>query len=101
MLRAPLHVREGVKSILHLPLVERLTHHKARRPLAVVGMGIALMVTGSGIAAHRMELSELIPIHHLLFDTLGYFLHACGAVPALRYVEPVWSLLMGIEEVVA
>ena len=88
-------VKADVQTILHLPLVERLLHSKARRPLGVLALGIVLMVLGSMIAAHRHELAEWIPIHHLLFDTGGYFLHAVGAVPALRYVEPVWAILAG------
>ncbi len=90
--------RADVLSILHLPLLERLTHHKARRPMVVVGIGTGMMVAGSVIAANREALAEMLPIHHLLFDTLGYFIHAAGALPALRYVEPLWLLLLGSAE---
>lgn len=90
--------KRGVNEILHLPLWQRLLHRKARRTLAVVGAGMFLMVGGSAIASSRHELSELVPVHHLLFDTAGYFLHAFGAVPILRYIEPLWLLLGGVME---
>ncbi len=89
-------IKKDVKSIGHLPLIDRVFHHKSRRTLVVMGIGTVLMVIGSCIASYRHELSEVIPVtHHLLWDVFGYFIHACGAVPALRYVDPMWTLLMG------
>lgn len=96
-------VKADVLSIAHLPVIDRIIHAKARRTVLVVASGVILMVVGSFIASHRHELSEMFPVvNHLLFDVFGYFIHACGALPALRYVEPLWTLLMGAEpEIIA
>lgn len=90
-----LSVLEGVKSVLHLPLWRRIIHPKSRRTVGVMSTGIVIMLTGSFIASERDVIGHAVGVHHLFFDTLGYFLHAAGAIPALRYVEPLWLLLTG------
>jgi hypothetical protein len=86
------------KSILHLPRLSRIVHHKARRPVAIVAIGVIVMLLGSMIAAHKDSLGHLIGVHHIIVDTIGYFIHAAGALPALRYIEPVWLVLFGVAE---
>lgn len=90
-----LHVLANVKSVLHLPFWGRLLHHKSHRTIGMMGLGITIMMTGSWIASEREAISHVVGLHHLIFDSLGYFLHAAGAIPALRYVEPFWALLSG------
>lgn len=31
-------------------------------------------------------------------DAMGYFLHGVGTLPAVRYIDPLWTLLMGAAE---
>ncbi len=91
-------VKAEVAAILHLPLVERLTHHNARRPLMAILLGVVMMLVGSIIVSIKEELHHYFGGHHIVFDTFGLFLHGIGAVPLLRYVEPVWMLVMGAAE---
>lgn len=88
-------VLEGVRTLLHLPIWRRMIHAKARRTVGIMSLGIVVMLTGSLIASERELIGHAVGVHHLVFDTLGYFLHAAGAIPALRYVEPFWLLLTG------
>lgn len=90
--------RREIRAIGNLPFVQRVTHHKARRTVGVVGIGVSMMVGGTVIASHRHELAHHVPfMSHYLFDTIGYFIHAAGALPALRYIEPFWLLMFGEE----
>ncbi len=88
-------IKSEIDCILHLPFIERITHKKARRVLIVMAVGAFLMLLGSLIANYRADISEIIPVHHIMIDTGGYFLHAIGALPILRYIEPFWTLLLG------
>jgi hypothetical protein len=90
--------QEEVSKVLHLPLWSRLTHPASHRPFAVVALGVGIMLVGSFIAANKEWFVIHCGLHHLLFDTLGYFIHGVGSVPVLRYIEPVWSILAGAEE---
>lgn len=87
----------AVREVLHLPLIKRLVHRRTRRIVVVMVAGAVLMTFGSAIAAHRNEIAEVVPVHHLIFDVIGYFIHACGALPALKYIEPFVTLLLGSE----
>ncbi len=93
-------VKAAIGEIAHLPLVERLTHHNARRPLAASMLGVGVMLTGCVIASSKEELHHTCGGHHILWDAVGYFLHGAGAIPLLRYIEPLWALLLGSSEVV-
>lgn len=84
-----------IPHILHLPIIQRLLHHKARRPVGAVVLGVSAMMTGSLIATNAAWVTTLVPIHHIVVDTTGYFIHAVGAVPILRYIEPFWMLIVG------
>lgn len=86
------------KSLLHLHPLRRLLHRKAHRPVAVVGLGTVVMVTGSVIASAKDVLGHMIGVHHIVIDTVGYFIHAVGALPAIRYIEPMWLILFGSAE---
>lgn len=88
-------VRE-VEGILHLCFWHRVAHHKARRPFFAVAGGVVVMVAGSALAHHAEAVEAVVGVNHLLVDTCGYFVHAAGAVPALRFVEPLWAVLMGV-----
>lgn len=93
-------VKKDVQVILHLPLVQRLAHRKARRTVVAVSLSVVLMLTGSTIAHEAKWFNELLGVHQLLVDAVGYFTHAVGAVPAIRYLDPFWSILMGGAETV-
>lgn len=88
-------VRKDVATILHLGLWARLLHPKARRPVAGVVLGVLMMLAGS-LTAHSAGLIEAgLGVHHLVVDTVGYFVHAVGAIPAIRYIDPFWTLVLG------
>jgi hypothetical protein len=89
---------DEVKHILHLPLLMRISHPRARRTIIAWGSSVCIMTIGSFIAghAHMVELYYHVPA--VAVDTTGYFLHAIGAVPALRYFEPFWTLILGSAE---
>lgn len=91
-------VRKELNTILHLPLIQRLMHHKARRPVVAVVSGVFIMLTGSSIAMSAEAIGHLVLIPHVLVDTLGYSIHGIGLIPLCKYAEPIWFLVMGIEE---
>lgn len=86
-----------VKSLLHLPLVERLLHAKARKHLFRFSLGAAVMSAGAFLASVKAGVSEVVGVHEFVVDAVGYFVHGAGMVPVLRYVEPVWLLMLGDE----
>src|SRR5262245_32872552 len=93
--------REEVAHFLHLPFWARVTHPKARRPMGAMALSITIMVVSSGIATQ----AEWITCHvtwlpHVVVDATAYLLHGIGAVPFVKYAEPVWAILIGAEEVV-
>lgn len=92
-------VKKDVQVILHLPLVQRLTHKKSRRTVVSVSVGALLMLSGSTIAHEAKWFEGMIGVHQLVVDVVGYFVHAVGAVPAIRYIDPLWTLVMGASEV--
>jgi hypothetical protein len=65
-------------------------HVKMLRHMAAMSLGVSLMVAGSGIAANAHSFPV---IHHILVDTVGYFLHGIGCVPFVAHVEPLWKLI--------
>ncbi len=97
-LRCPQIVKDEVQTILHLPLIERVLHPKSRRPIIALSIGISAMLAGSFLAQSAKPLNEACGAPHILVDTVGYFVHAVGAIPALRYFEPVWTILAGSVE---
>lgn len=88
-------VMDEIKAILHLPLVERLLHHKARRTLLSFGAGAAMVLAGSLIAVNKVQIAEFLRAHDLLIDCSSGLLHDIGAIPIIRYFEPFWTLLAG------
>jgi hypothetical protein len=85
------------KAIGRLPVFDRLRHHNARKPLLATAAGVMVMLTGSMIANHAHWFEEIVGVPRILVDAFGYFTHGCGAVPVMRYVEPLWVLLFGVE----
>lgn len=91
-------VRKELATIAHLPLVQRLLHHKARRPVVAVGLGVVIMMTGSGAAMSAEFLSHWLFLPHIVIDTIGYGVHGVGLIPICKYAEPIWVLVMGETE---
>lgn len=87
--------KKNIISILHLPLIERILHSHARRTIIVIIGGVALMVCGTLTCNYREQIGNYINIPHLFIETVGCFIHAVGAIPALRYFEPIWILFFG------
>ena len=86
----PAHLKELAKQ----PRFRRLFDRRARHILVAFLLGAAVMAIGSAIAGHP----QWFNLPHLVVDVVGYFLHAVGAVPILRWIEPAWKVLMVIEE---
>ena len=95
------HPKDEFKAILHLPLVERLLHVMARRTLMAVSLGVILMAVGSTIAASAKDVEHYFGLNHIIVDVVGYFLHGAGALPAFRFIEPLWTLILGASEAAA
>lgn len=93
-------IKSALHEIAHLPLLARLSHHNARRPLMAIALGVVVMLSGCVVASAKEELCHDFGGHHILWDALGYFLHGAGAIPLLRYIEPLWLLLLGSPEAV-
>lgn len=77
--------------------LEKLTHHKTRKHLSVIGVGVAMMATGSSIALHGVQIGELSGLPHLLIDMTAYLIHGVGAIPIVKHVEPVYDIFVGEE----
>ena len=92
-------VKAAIAEIAHQPLIERLNHRNARRPLLVSLLGVVVMLCGCVVASSKEELHHTCGGHHILWDAAGYFLHGVGAIPLLRYFEPLWAILLGASEV--
>jgi len=86
--------REEVEHILHLPLVQRLTHRKARRTLKAVVLSLACMFGGASLAsaAHYLCDSHLGVV---CVDAIGYGIHGFGFIPLVAYSESIWAILIG------
>jgi len=39
-----------------------------------------------------------VPVPHVLVDAVAYFTHGVGAIPFVRYLEPLVAVLMGAAE---
>jgi hypothetical protein len=91
------HVRQDIAGILHLSLIQRLTHAKSRRIMIATSSGIILMLGGTVMSQNADGIEHVAGIHGIFVDTAGYFIHGVGAVPLMRYFEPLWTLVMGSE----
>lgn len=93
--------REELNSILHLPFLERITHPKARRPIRAVALSVTIMVVSSMIAKNADWIAHnVIAVPHVAIDAFAYFCHGVGSLPCVRYLEPMWALVMGAEEAI-
>ncbi len=90
------HLKQDLVAIAHLPLLERLAHTASRKPLKAIGLSVVIMMSGSLIAQLAHHFGDLV--FHTTLDTTGYLIHAVGAVPIIRYAEPIWILFMGLVE---
>lgn len=70
----------------HKPLKKR-----SRRILALA-TGVGVMLVGSTLATVHFHWFGWIPAP--LLDGFAYFLHGVGAIPFVRFIEPVWVFLM-------
>ena len=84
-----------LKDILHLPLFTRLTHKVTRRHVIAWLLGIVLMLLGSLVASLSHHTEVLPPV---VLEAIGNFLHAVGALPIIRHIEPKWLVLAGSAE---
>lgn len=91
-------VRDLSGHVLHLPFIERVTHHKSRKPLLATGIGFVVMAVGSSVACEATLLSHATHIPHFIIDMGAYLVHGIGAIPIAKYCEPVWLILMGSVE---
>lgn len=80
--------------ILHLPFWERICHVKAKRPRRAILLGFMVMGFGSTLGVYK----DLFPLPHVLMDLFAYGIHGIGTIPIIKYAEPLWSIIMGIEE---
>lgn len=95
-LRAARHAAlHDVRGLLHLPLVSRLLHHKARKVVSRFVVGVVVMLSGAFVAHEKHAIAEMVHIHELFVDTLGYAVHGTGLIPILRYIEPIFVLMFG------
>ncbi len=92
---------EEVKHILHLPLIERLMHRSSRRPLIAIVLSIVIMIVASTVAHSKEWLSHHSYLPAVFIDAMAYLAHGLGAIPIVRYAEPVWALFFGAVEVAA
>lgn len=89
-------VRKDVETILHLPLIERLTHRASKKAIMFFTFGVLIMMVGVEISLHSKHYeSEWI---HRLGDMIGFLIHAIGAIPCIRYIEPIFIVLFGVAE---
>jgi hypothetical protein len=82
-----------IHQLSRMPRVRRLLHPKTRRHLLGVSLGGTLMLTGSYLATHAHGVSEVVPLPHVLIDTIAYFIHGVGSVPLIQHIEPLWAIL--------
>lgn len=87
-------VYADINAMVHLPLVERVW--RGRRVILSVFLGVLLMFLGSWIASLSKNFDHEDLLHRTM-DTFGYFIHAIGTLPCLRYFEPLWKLLFAVE----
>jgi len=91
-------VRHELDHILHLPVVARITHPSFRRPLVVMGAGVCLMLGGSTLSVSaNFVCHHVVPVPHVVVDAVAYFTHGVGAIPFVRYLEPLVTVLMGAD----
>jgi len=78
------------RALFRLPRLERLGHRLVRRHVVAFGAGAGLMIVGSALASHSHD-QQLVPAP--TWDAVAYLIHAVGAVPVLRHLDPIWTLL--------
>lgn len=83
---------EEVIHIIHLPLVKRLCHAKARRTVKAIGIGGIVMISASLMASYGHHQGYM---PQPIWDAVAYFMHGVGGVPVVRYFEPAWALILG------
>lgn len=53
-------------------------------------LGFLIMLIGSTLATAHFHLLGWIPVN--IVDGFAYFLHGAGAIPFIRFIEPLWEL---------
>jgi len=91
--------QEEVAHILHLPFIERVMHPASRRPLFIMAASITIMVLSSTLAKMAHWVSHHTYVPEVCIDAFAYFSHGMGAIPFVKYVEPVWAILYGAEKI--
>lgn len=89
-----LRLRNELGTILHLSLLQRLLHIRARVPLLGFAAGMIIMTIG-------MAMLQVKPkyLPESVWASFGGLIHTFGAIPFVKYVEPVWAIFAaGLEE---
>lgn len=85
-----------VQLIRHLPLLERLQQRASRQAIYFFLVGIMIMLFGVEIALWSKDFESHWA--HRIGDMVGYLIHAIGAIPCIRHVEPLFLVLFGANE---
>lgn len=58
----------------------------------LIGMtlGVIIMLVASSVAVSHQDLMPTF-----IIDAIAYFLHGCGAIPFMRYIESSWEAITG------
>lgn len=70
-----------------LGLFRRLLHHKSRGHVLGCILGFLIMVLGCFTAKFTFWMP------HLLWDVIGYTIHAIGAIPIIKHFDPLWAIV--------
>ena len=79
-----IHPINLASEIMHGNRVQRIVHSKR---LLKVTIGFSIMLTGSTMATHPVEM-----IPHILWDAIAYGLHGYGSLPAIKLLCQYFNL---------
>jgi len=89
-------LKRDIQAIIHLPFFERLEQRASRQAIYFFLVGIMIMLFGVEIALWSKECESHWA--HRIGDMVGYLIHAIGAIPCIRHVEPLFLVLFGADE---
>lgn len=77
--------------VLPLPLFKRLCHRKTLRHFSCLCLGASIASLRAWLTHHQL-------IHgcpEFIWETGSWTVHAAGAIPACKQLEPLWVILLG------
>lgn len=96
--RRKLEYMKEIEKILHLPLIERITHLKVKRLIRAVGVSGLIAIGGGAILGNAEVISHAVGVSEVITHTFGGTVHAVGIIPLIHFVEPLILAIAGTVE---